>query len=132
MSQPAREFIVKIVELSLWSSDFIIAHILLFILTPPILIPYADTIHATLLCKSLPALLTVLLTLPSVWLRPSKQIRAPLYSMKVKKQRQWIVIKYGIIYLCVSGAIIALAVIRRCFYSRSQLVSNFLSSRHFR
>lgn len=113
MSQPAREFVVKIVELGLWSSDFIIAHILLFILTPGTLVPYADTIHATLLCKSLPAHLSVLLTLPSVWLRPSKQIRAPLYSMKVKKQRQWIVIKYGIVYLCVSGTIVALVVIRR-------------------
>jgi len=26
-----------------------------------------------------------------VWLRPSKQIRAPLYSFKQKKQRRWIV-----------------------------------------
>ena len=51
MSQPAREFIVKIVELSLWTSDFLIAHFLLFILTPACLIPYGDTIHATLLCK---------------------------------------------------------------------------------
>jgi len=55
----------------------------------------------------------VMLIVPLVWLRPSKQIRAPLYSMKVKKQRQWIVIKYGIIYLCVAGTIVALVVIRR-------------------
>lgn len=27
----------------------------------------------------------------TVWLRPSKQIRAPLYSLKQKKQRRWIV-----------------------------------------
>ena len=52
MSQPAREFIVKIIELSLWSSDFLTCHILLFILTPPILIPYIDRVHSTLLCKS--------------------------------------------------------------------------------
>ena len=51
ISQPAREFVVKIVELSLWTSDILIAHFLLFILTPACLIPYADTIHATLLCK---------------------------------------------------------------------------------
>ena len=113
MSQPAREFIVKIVELGLWSSDFLLAHILLLILTPFTLIPYVDVFHATLLCKSLTTHLAVLLTVCSVWLRPSKQIRAPLYSMKVKKQRQWIVIKYGIVYLCASGAIIALLVIRR-------------------
>lgn len=29
--------------------------------------------------------------LATVWLRPSKQIRAPLYSLKQKKQRRWIV-----------------------------------------
>ena len=52
MSQPAREYIVKIIELSLWSSDLLLGHVLLFMLTPPILVPYFDRLHATLLCKS--------------------------------------------------------------------------------
>ncbi|TFK29456.1 1,3-beta-glucan synthase [Coprinopsis marcescibilis] len=95
MSQPAREFIVKIVELSLWSGDLLLGHILLFILTPPILIPYFDRLHATLL----------------FWLRPSKQIRAPLYSIKQSKQRRSIVIKYGIIYVVVIGVFVALIAI---------------------
>ena len=51
MSQPAREFIVKIIELSLWSSDFLMGHILMFILTPPILIPYMDRLHSMMLCE---------------------------------------------------------------------------------
>jgi len=85
MSQPAREFIVKIIELSLWSSDLLLGHMLLFTLTPFILIPYFDRLHATLL----------------FWLRPSKQIRAPLYSIKQKRQRRWIIIKYGLIYIFV-------------------------------
>lgn len=50
MSQPAREFIVKIIELSLWSSDLVLGHLLLFMLTPPVLIPYFDRFHATILC----------------------------------------------------------------------------------
>jgi len=50
MSQPAREFIVKIIELSLWSSDLVLGHILLLMLTPPVLIPYFDRFHATILC----------------------------------------------------------------------------------
>lgn len=53
MSQPAREFIVKIIELSLWSSDFLIGHFLLFMLTPPMLVPYLDRLHATMLCELL-------------------------------------------------------------------------------
>ncbi|KAI0783273.1 1,3-beta-glucan synthase [Abortiporus biennis] len=94
MSQPAREFVVKIIELSLWSSDFLLGHFLLFILTPPILIPYIDRAHSTLL----------------FWLRPSKQIRAPLYSIKQKRQRRWIIIKYGLTYI-LSGIIFAALIV---------------------
>ncbi|KAJ7165082.1 1,3-beta-glucan synthase [Mycena filopes] len=92
MSQPAREFVVKIIELSLWSSDLILAHILLLMLTPPVLIPYFDRFHATIL----------------FWLRPSKQIRAPLYSIKQRRQRRWIIIKYGVIYILVVALIVCL------------------------
>ena len=56
MSQPAREFVVKIIELSLWSSDFLMGHILMFILTPPVLIPYMDRLHSTMLCEYSPVL----------------------------------------------------------------------------
>ncbi|KAF5348770.1 hypothetical protein D9756_009724 [Leucocoprinus leucothites] len=92
MSQPAREFIVKIIELSLWSSDLILGHLLLFMLTPPVLIPYFDRFHATIL----------------FWLRPSKQIRAPVYTNKQRRQRRWIVIKYGIVYVVAIGVFVAL------------------------
>ena len=51
MSQPAREYIVKIVELSLWSGDFLLGHFLLFFLSPPTIIPFADKLHATGLCE---------------------------------------------------------------------------------
>lgn len=47
VSTPGREFLVKIVELTLWSGDFLLGHILLFFLSLPVLIPYADRIHAT-------------------------------------------------------------------------------------
>ena len=51
-SQPAREYLVKIVEMSLWSSDFLLGHILLIILTPPIFVPFIDRLHSTMLCES--------------------------------------------------------------------------------
>jgi 1,3-beta-glucan synthase len=47
-----------------------------------------------------------------VWLRPSKQIRAPLYSMKVRKQRRWMVIKYGVVYAMAASGFAALIVLR--------------------
>jgi 1,3-beta-glucan synthase len=52
MPQAARELLVKIVEMSLWSSDFLLGHSLLAILTPPTLVPYFDRIHSTMLCES--------------------------------------------------------------------------------
>jgi len=92
MSQPAREFVVKIIELSLWSSDFLMGHVLLFMLAPPILIPYADKMHSMLL----------------FWLRPSNQIHAPLFSVKQKRQRRLIVIKYSIVFVLTAAVFVAL------------------------
>ena len=51
LSQPAREYVVKVVEMSLWSSDFLLGHILLIIMTPPIFIPFIDRLHSTMLCE---------------------------------------------------------------------------------
>ncbi|KAJ7093919.1 1,3-beta-glucan synthase [Mycena belliarum] len=101
MSQPAREFVVKIIELSLWSSDLLLGHLLLFMLTPPMLIPYFDRIHATCL----------------FWLRPSQQIRAPVYFSKQKKQRRWIIIKYSIVYAVTVVIFIALVALPLIFQS---------------
>ncbi|CAK5277699.1 unnamed protein product [Mycena citricolor] len=99
LSQPAREYIVKIVETGLWTSDFLLGHILLIIMTPPILLPGANRLHSTML----------------FWLRPSKQIRAPLFSMKQKRQRRWIVIKYSIVYVLVVALLAALIVLPALF-----------------
>jgi len=76
-TQPAREFVVKVVEMGLFSGDFCAAHFLLFLLAIPTLIPGFNTIHATAL----------------LWLRPSKQIRAPLYSIKQRSMRRKIIFK---------------------------------------
>jgi 1,3-beta-glucan synthase len=98
LSQSAREFLVKIIELSLWSSDFLIGHFLLLVMTPLVLVPYIDRLHSTLL----------------FWLRPSKQIRSPLYSTKHRKRRRWIIAKYGIIFvtmICLFVALIGLPVL---------------------
>ncbi|CAK5263450.1 unnamed protein product [Mycena citricolor] len=112
VSQPAREFIVKILELSLWSSDLIMGHILLLMLTPPVLIPYFDRLHATLL----------------FWLRPSKQIRAPLYSIKQRRQRRWIIIKYGIIYVLAMALIAILIVLPLIFHSTMHFTCSICTS----
>ncbi|KAJ7598301.1 hypothetical protein C8J56DRAFT_163797 [Mycena floridula] len=76
----------EIIELSLWNSDLLWGHLLPFIVSPPLLIPGCDRLHAVML----------------FWLHPSKQIRAPLYSMKQSSQRRAIIIKCGIVYLALT------------------------------
>ncbi|KAF7292772.1 Glycosyltransferase family 48 protein [Mycena indigotica] len=109
MSQPARELLVKIIELSLWSSDLFLGHILMFMLTLPMLIPYFDRIHATCL----------------FWLQPSQQIRPGVFPIKQKKQRRRIMIKYGIVYviaILIFAALLALPIIfRSSLHSRCSL-----------
>ncbi|EJT52400.1 1,3-beta-glucan synthase [Trichosporon asahii var. asahii CBS 2479] len=95
LSQPAREFIVKTIEMGLYSADFIACHLLLLLLTPPMLIPYFDRLHATML----------------FWLSPSQQIRPPIYSLRVRKQRRKIVFKYSIVYFLVQAGMVALIVV---------------------
>jgi 1,3-beta-glucan synthase len=51
--------------------------VLLFLLTPPLFIPYFDRLHATML----------------FWLAPSQQIRPPIYSFRQRSQRRKIVFK---------------------------------------
>ncbi|KAI0727239.1 1-3-beta-glucan synthase [Fomitopsis betulina] len=99
LSQTAREFVVKIVEMSLWSSDFLMGHILLIVLTPPTLIPFVDKLHSTMM----------------FWLRPSKQIRPPLFSTKQKRQRRWIVVKYTVTYFVVVAGLAALVILPTLF-----------------
>ncbi|KAJ3519824.1 hypothetical protein NMY22_g13025 [Coprinellus aureogranulatus] len=44
----------------------------------------------------------------SLWPRPSKQTRAPLYPLELRRQRRAIIIKYGIFYVCVIAVFVAL------------------------
>ena len=48
-SQPLREYIVKIIEMSMFTADFITTHLLLFALSIPLLVPVVDRLHSTAL-----------------------------------------------------------------------------------
>ncbi|KAH6989456.1 1,3-beta-glucan synthase component-domain-containing protein [Ilyonectria sp. MPI-CAGE-AT-0026] len=94
VSQPAREFLCKITELSMFSADFVLGHWLLFMMMPIILIPQVDKLHSMML----------------FWLRPSRQIRPPIYSMKQSKLRRRRVIRYAILYFVLLVLFVALIV----------------------
>ncbi|KAI0023921.1 family 48 glycosyltransferase [Xylariomycetidae sp. FL0641] len=94
VSQPAREFLCKITELSMFAADFILGHFLLFFMLPVILIPQIDKVHSMML----------------FWLRPSRQIRPPIYSLKQSKLRRRRVIRYAILYFTLLIVFLALII----------------------
>ncbi|KXX82404.1 hypothetical protein MMYC01_201347 [Madurella mycetomatis] len=94
ISQPAREYLCKITELSMFAADFILGHIILFLMLPVILIPQVDKLHSMIL----------------FWLRPSRQIRPPIYSMKQTKLRRRRVIRYAVLYFVMLVVFLALIV----------------------
>ena len=49
ISQPGREFLCKITELGYFAADFILGHILMFLMLLPLLIPYIDKFHSVML-----------------------------------------------------------------------------------
>ncbi|TIA75844.1 hypothetical protein E3P91_00230 [Wallemia ichthyophaga] len=91
MTHPLREFFAKIAECSLFTADFLTCHILFFILAIPTLIPGFDRIHSIAL----------------FWLKPSKQIRPPLYSRKIQMERRRVFYKYGFIFLIIMGCLLS-------------------------
>ncbi|EAW06869.1 1,3-beta-glucan synthase [Aspergillus clavatus NRRL 1] len=82
LSQPGREFLCKITELGYFSADFVLGHLLLFIMLPALCVPFIDKFHSVML----------------FWLRPSRQIRPPIYSLKQSKLRKRRVIRFAILY----------------------------------
>lgn len=94
ISQPGREYLCKIIELSLFAADFILSHILLFLLLPVICIPMIDRWHSVIL----------------FWLRPSRQIRPPIFSMKQNRLRKRIVRRYATLYFAIFVIFCALIV----------------------
>ncbi|KAK6423984.1 1,3-beta-D-glucan synthase [Elasticomyces elasticus] len=82
MSQPGREFLCKITEMGFFAGDFILGHFILFLMLPCLLVPYIDKFHSVML----------------FWLRPSRQIRPPIYSLKQSRLRKRRVVRYAIMY----------------------------------
>lgn len=85
ISQPMRELVAKTIEMSEFAADFILGHITLFVQLPILCIPLADRWHSLLL----------------FWLKPSNQIRPPIYSLKQSKLRKRMIKRYTALYFTI-------------------------------
>nr|POE48797.1 1,3-beta-glucan synthase component fks1 [Quercus suber] len=94
ISQPGREFLCKITEMGFFACDFVLGHTLLFFMIPALLIPYMDKFHSVML----------------FWLRPSRQIRPPIYSLKQSKLRKRRVVRYAIMFFSLFVVFLALII----------------------
>lgn len=115
MSQPGREYLCKIVELGLFAGDFILGHVLLFILLPALCIPYIDKFHSVMLfwlrpryVFGAPSFMPV--SLLTRFFLASRQIRPPIYSLKQSKLRKRRVIRFAILYFIMLVVFLALIV----------------------
>lgn len=44
------------------------------------------------------------------WLRPSRQLRPPIFSLRLKKQRRSIIIRYGVLFVFAFAVFVGLIV----------------------
>lgn len=82
MTQPFREFVCKIIEMSYFAMDFLISHFILLCQVPILFIPYIDTMHSMLL----------------LWLKPDNMLKKPIYSTGRRRQRMRITVTYLIVF----------------------------------
>ncbi|KAJ1978936.1 1,3-beta-D-glucan synthase [Dimargaris xerosporica] len=99
ISLPAREFVCKIVESSLFAADFCIGQLIMFLLSLFCLIPFVDKWHSAML----------------FWLRPSRQFRPPIYSLKQRAERRRTAIFYGVIFIIFYVVFLAIIIVPQLF-----------------
>lgn len=85
LTQPAREYLCKIMECSMFAMDFTVGHFILFFQIPLLFVPYIDKIHTMML----------------LWLKPDDQIRAPIFSTKQKQMRSKLVGRFCFLFFSI-------------------------------
>ncbi|KAI9499623.1 1,3-beta-glucan synthase component FKS1 [Zychaea mexicana] len=94
LSQPLREFVCKVIEMTLFPTDFVLAHFILFVLFMVCLVPGIDKWHSLML----------------FWLRPAKQIRHPVYTLSQRQRRIRTAVLYGIVLVMVCALLLTVLV----------------------
>ncbi|KAH3685666.1 hypothetical protein WICPIJ_003350 [Wickerhamomyces pijperi] len=93
-TQPWREFLCKVIEMSTFVLDFVLGHFILFVQVPFLFIPYIDRWHSLLL----------------FWLRPERQLRPQILSSKKRRKRRLQVHLYSLVFLLVLALFVGLLI----------------------
>lgn len=92
ITQPLREFLCKIIELSMFTNDFVLGHFLLFLQIPILLIPGINKWHSLML----------------FWLKPGKQIRPHVLTTKQRRKQKIVVAAYLVMFIFILAFFILL------------------------
>lgn len=95
LSQIPREFICKIMEMSMFSMDFTLGHLILFVQSPLVFIPYIDQWHSMML----------------FWLNPKRRISPPVFTRRQKRTRHRLVQKYVVLFFITMVVFLALIIV---------------------
>lgn len=103
LTQPIREYVIKIIEQISFGYDFILCHFLLFSVTPILFIPFIDKWHTMML----------------FWSKPSKEFRNPIISKRLRTKQNLRLFKYLILYfvllIILLGVIVAPIVVNKYY-----------------
>lgn len=83
LSQPLREFLCKVSEMSYFVFDCFLGHLILFVQLPIVMIPYSSKWHAIML----------------FWLKPGSEQRTIVLSKKLRRKRRMIVNFYAVVFI---------------------------------
>ncbi|KAJ2712389.1 1,3-beta-D-glucan synthase, partial [Coemansia spiralis] len=105
-----REWLCKVIECSVFAADVFTGHLILFFLSLFTLVPWIDRWHSAML----------------FWLRPSRQIRPPIYSLKQRKQRRRTAVLFGMLFVFVYVVFLAIVVVPQLLKPKIPLPSQLL------
>lgn len=103
LTQPIREFVCKISELTYFSVDLAVGHIVFYLQLPIIFCPFANTWHSLML----------------LWVKPGSQIRRQLLSKRQRARQRaavtWSAFVFVVNFLIFAGLIITPLVANKAY-----------------
>ncbi|CDR43715.1 CYFA0S12e03532g1_1 [Cyberlindnera fabianii] len=91
-TQPLREYLCKIIEMSLFVADFFLGHFILFLQIPMLCVPYIDKWHSLML----------------FWLKPDRQLRPPVLAKKRRRRQRVTVMVYFAVFVLMLALSVAI------------------------
>lgn len=96
LTQPIREYAVKVIEQIQFAYDFILTHCLLLAITPILFVPFIDKLH----------------TMSLFWSKHTKaSYHSPILSQRIKWKRNWSISRYAMLYFATMVSLLGMIIV---------------------